>query len=309
MNNSCTCAAVELKTAISFKRVTIEDRELLNGYLLNNPYGNCDFAFSNIFMWRDTYKTAYAIVDGFLVLTSEGRYYLMPIGDGDIKKALIHMINDAHRRGIPFKMLAVTPEMEMRLNEVMPGCLTFKENRDWSDYIYLSEDLITLKGKKLHAKRNHINRFMNDHPDFEYLEVASKDIPALAEMHEKWCEQNYERDNEEQWEEARAVKQALAHFDELGLKGGAIKAGGEVVAFTLGQPINNDTFGVQIEKALPDYAAAYSVINQCFARSNALSYKYINREEDLGIEGLRRAKLSYNPVRVLDKKIATLKGD
>jgi len=291
---------------IEFKDITIEDREILNPYLLKNPYGNCDFSFTNIFIWRRTYQTKYAIVDGFLVLLSRGQNFLMPLGEGDLKAVIGKLIDHAKEKGIPFRMVAITPQMEQELNEALKEQLVYLENRDWSDYIYLTQDLIYLKGKKYHSKRNHINKFSADY-DFEFIELTKDDIPACKKMHKLWCEENYSVDDEEEMGEVFAVRQALDHFEELGLQGGAIVVDGEMVAFTLGQPVNADTFDIIIEKALSEYATAYTVINRCFAHRKCSRYTYINREEDLGLDGLRRAKLSYHPVCILDKKIAVLK--
>lgn len=291
---------------LEFKEVTLEDKELLNQYLLKNPYGNCDFSFTNIYIWRKTYQTRYAIVDGFLVLLSRLRVFLMPLGEGDLKGVLHKLMEYATENGIPFRMGAITPQMEELLDETLPETFTYLENRDWSDYIYLTEDLIYLKGKKFHSKRNHINKFSSDH-EYSFIELTPEDMPVCAEMHKQWCQENYSVDNEEEMAEVFAVKEALEHFEQLSLAGGAIMVGKKMVAFTLGQPLNGDTFDILIEKALADYALAYTVINRCFAHRKCINYRYINREEDLGLEGLRRAKLSYNPICILDKKIAVLK--
>lgn len=291
---------------LEFKEISLEDKDLLNQYLLKNPYGNCDFSFANIYIWRKTYQTRYAIVDGFLVLLSRLTNFLMPLGEGDLAGVLQKLMAYADEKGMPFRMVAITAQMEQKLNGAMPDRFTYLENRDWSDYIYLTEDLIYLKGKKFHSKRNHINKFSIEH-EYSFIELTAQDIPACAEMHKKWCKENYNVDNEEEMDEVFAVKEALRHFEELSLEGGAILVGDKIVAFTLGQPINDTTFDIIIEKALADYALAYSVINRCFAHRKCKNYLYINREEDLGLEGLRRAKLSYNPVCILDKKIAVLK--
>lgn len=293
---------------LEFKEITLEDKDLLNQYLLKNPYGNCDFSFANIYIWRKTYQTRYAVVDGFLVLLSRLKNFLMPLGEGDLAGVLKKLMAYADENQIPFRMAAITDQMGQKLDEAMPNTFSYLENRDWSDYIYLTEDLIYLKGKKYHSKRNHINKFSNEY-DYCFVELTEADMPACMEMHQKWCEENYSTDNKDEMEEVYAVKEALKHFKELFLQGGAILVGGKVVAFTLGQPINDSTFDIIIEKALKDYAPAYTVINRCFAHRKCINYRFINREEDLGMEGLRRAKLSYNPICILDKKIAVLKEE
>lgn len=292
---------------LEFKEITLEDKDLLNQYLLKNPYGNCDFSFANIFIWRKTYQTRYAVVDGFLVILSRLKNFLMPLGEGDLAGVLKKLIAYAEETGNPFRMVAVTPQMEEKLKAAMPGVFEYCENRDWSDYIYLTEDLIYLKGKKFHSKRNHINKFSLEHA-YEFIELTGADMKRCSEMHDQWCEENYSDDDKSEMEEVFAVKEALKNFEALSLHGGAITVGEKMVAFTLGQPINENTFDILIEKALGDYALAYTVINRCFAHRKCKNYTYINREEDLGLEGLRRAKLSYNPVLILEKKVAVLKN-
>ena len=173
--------------------------------------------------------------------------------------------------------------------------------RDFSDYIYSSENLINLSGKKFHKKKNLINKFMREYENrFEYRDITSNDRNVILEFNKLWCENNASKDEEDMAAETRAIELAMDNFDALCLKGGMILVDNKIIAYTLGSEINKETFGIQIEKALSEYSGSYQMINNLFAKNNLHGYKYINREEDLGIEGLRRAKMSYNPAIIED---------
>ena len=172
---------------------------------------------------------------------------------------------------------------------------------------YLREDLATLKGKKYQAKRNHINKF-NKKFAYEYIPITPELVPECLQLECKWYKANREDNDEEDLnDERRSIIYALNHYDELGLIGGAICVDHQIVAFTFGAPINHNTFGVHVEKANVNYEGAYAVINKEFASHLPEKYTYVNREEDLGIPGLRQAKLSYNPFILLEKSAAIKK--
>lgn len=295
---------------ITFKDVTIRDKDTITQYTMNSCRRNCDLSFSNLCSWRFLYNTQFAIVDGFLIFKfwAAGELaYMMPVGERDLKKVLEALIEDARREGGPFCMLGVCSCMREDLEAIMPGQFTFTADRDYADYIYLRSDLATLKGKKFQSKRNHINKFRNTYPDYEYLPITPERISECLELEAKWCKANDCEQQEGTGNERRALIYALEHFEELGLTGGLLRAGGEIVAFTFGMPINKETFGVSVEKADTNVDGAYAMINYEFANHIPEQYIYMNREEDLGIEGLRKAKLSYQPVTILEKYMACLK--
>lgn len=295
---------------ITFKDVTIRDKDTITQYTMNSCRRNCDLSFSNLCSWRFLYNTQFAIVDGFLIFKfwAAGELaYMMPVGEGDLKKVLEALIEDARREGGPFCMLGVCSCMREDLEAIMPGQFTFTADRDYADYIYLRSDLATLKGKKFQSKRNHINKFRNTYPDYEYLPITPERVSECLQLEAEWCKANDCDQQEGTGNERRALIYALEHFEELGLTGGLLRAGGEIVAFTFGMPINKETFGVSVEKADTNVDGAYAMINYEFANHIPEQYIYMNREEDLGIEGLRKAKLSYQPVTILEKYMACLK--
>lgn len=295
---------------ITFKDVTIRDKDTITPYTMNSCRRNCDLSFSNLCSWRFLYNTQFAIVDGFLIFKfwAAGELaYMMPVGEGDLKKVLEALIEDARREGGPFCMLGVCSCMREDLEAIMPGQFTFTADRDYADYIYLRSDLATLKGKKFQSKRNHINKFRNTYPDYEYLPITLERVSECLQLEAEWCKANDCDQQEGTGNERRALIYALEHFEELGLTGGLLRVDGKIVAFTFGMPINKETFGVSVEKADTNIDGAYAMINYEFANHIPEQYIYMNREEDLGIEGLRKAKLSYQPVTILEKYMACLK--
>lgn len=295
---------------IAFKDITIQDKDTITAYTMNSCRRNCDLSFSNLCSWRFLYHTKFAIVDNFLVFkfwAGDELAYMMPIGEGDLKKVLNELVEDARQEREPFCMLGVCACMREDLEAIMPGQFTFTADRDYADYIYLRSDLATLKGKKFQSKRNHINKFRNTYPDYEYSPITKGRIQECLELEAKWCKANDCDQQEGTGNERRALIYALNHFEELGLTGGILHVNGQIVAFTFGMPINKETFGVHVEKADTSIDGAYAMINYEFANHIPEQYIYINREEDLGIEGLRKAKLSYQPETILEKYMACLK--
>lgn len=295
---------------ITFKDITIQDKDTITSYTLNSCRRNCDLSFSNLCSWRFLYDTQFAIVDGFLVFKFwvDGELaYMMPVGEGNLKKVVNDLIEDAREAGSPFCMLGVCSCMREDLEAILPEQFTFTANRDYADYIYLRSDLSTLKGKKFQAKRNHINKFRNTYPNYEYSPITPERIQECLQLEAEWCKVNHCDQQEGTGNERRALIYALHHFDELGLMGGILHADGKIVAFTFGMPINKETFGVHVEKADTNVDGAYAMINYEFANRIPEQYIYINREEDLGLEGLRRAKLSYQPETILEKYMTCLK--
>ena len=295
---------------IPFKDVTLADRDTITSFTMKSDRRNCDLSFSNLCSWRFLYDTQFAVVDNFLVFkfwAGEQLAYMMPVGTGDLKAVLWELIEDARKENQHFCMLGVCSNMRADLEAILPGQFTFTEDRDYADYIYLRSDLSTLKGKKFQAKRNHINRFRNTYPDYEYTPITPDRIQECLDLEAEWCKVNHCDQQEGTGNERRALIYALHNFEALGQTGGILHVNGKIVAFTFGMPINHETFGVHVEKADTSIEGAYAMINYEFANRIPEQYIYINREEDLGLEGLRKAKLSYQPVTILEKYMACLK--
>lgn len=294
---------------ITFKDITLDDKEVITQYTLNSNRRNCDLSFSNLCSWRFLYQTKFAIVDEFLLLkfwAEEELSYMMPVGKGDLKGILNRLIEDAKAENGRLRMLGVCPDMKRELETTMPERFTFKANRDYFDYLYLRSELSTLTGKKFQSKRNHLNKFRKSYPNYEYLPITPELIPECIRLEAEWCKINNCNQQDGTSYERKAIHYAFENFEALGLIGGALKVNGEIVAFTYGMPISKDTFGVHVEKADTRIDGAYTMINYQFANAIPEQYTYLNREEDLGIEGLRKAKLSYQPIIILEKNMACL---
>lgn len=299
---------------MTFKPITVDDKNAITAYTQANNFLNCDFAFSNMCSWRFLYDSEFTVEDDFLFvrfyLTEQDRRYqayMFPIGSGDFSKAIEKIDKDAQESNYPLCIRGVTPDGKIMLENHFPGVFTFSANRNYFDYIYLREELRTLKGKKYQPKRNHINKFKKNYA-FTYSPITPEMIPQCLKLEQQWIQDNYtEKDLEALTYEGRSLVFGLTHFKELNLTGGAIIVDNEIVAFTYGSPINRYTFGVHVEKADIRYEGIFSVINQEFISRLPEHYLYINREEDLGIPGLRKSKLSYQPVIILEKNMVRKK--
>ena len=297
---------------IPFKDIELKDKDLITSFTLNSPRRNCDLSFSNLCSWRFLYNTKFAIMDGFLLLKfwADGELvYMMPIGNGDLNKVLDALIEDANQEGEPFCLLGICAGMCSELETFMPGRFHFTADRDYADYVYLRSDLATLSGKKFQAKRNHINKFKSLFEDrWSYESMTKDNLEECFQMALKWRTENDCEDDDEKRGEMCVALNSLRLFEELHLTGGVLRIDGKVVAFTIGEPICEDTYVVHIEKAYADVQGAYTMINQQFVEHECMNYKYVNREDDTGAEGLRKAKLSYRPAFMVEKGDVTEKA-
>jgi hypothetical protein len=292
--------------SLSFKEITVADKQIITSYIFSSPLQNCDLSFANICSWRFLYHSEYAESNGFLLIRfrvtdEEGYVYMFPIGNGDIGHAISLLEEDSTQHGHRLRILGITPPSKALLTEVRGDDFIYYADPNYFDYIYLRESLAGLAGKKLQPKRNHVNRFRRQY-NYEYLPITPDLVPECLRLELQWFLANRGHDYDRALQyERRSMTFALNHAEELGLVGGAICVEGQIVAFSFGAPINSDTFCVHVEKADVRFDGAYSVINNEFALRIPQKFVYVNREEDLGLPGLRQAKQSYNPVLVLEK--------
>ncbi len=306
-------AKLKLKKRIimlEFKLITPEDKEIFDSFYKYKTIKNCETAFANLCAYSFALHGEYAIIDNTLItrvhfkLNQEICYHC-PTGKGDKVKIINQLIDDSKEKGFTMKMMIDCEEV---FKENFCSRFTCEHKREYFDYIYLRESLATLSGKKLQAKRNHVNKFTKTY-EYEYIKIDSSNIHLCVDFAERWLVENSKTNPENlngYHEELIVIKYFAGHFNDLGLIAGAILVEGKMVAFTLGSKVNNETFCTHIEKANKDYDGAYSVINKEFANHLPEEFIYINREEDLGLEGLRKAKLSYNPIELITKTVATL---
>lgn len=298
---------------LDFRSVTIDDREAIQAFFDRSVYRNCDYSFSNIFCWKHLYNTTFVIEDGFLYIRfhTKDDYpgYLFPLGEGSIAEALERVGRDADARRTPLRLYGITRSMAELSEIALPGYFHYETDRAWSEYIYNSNDLISLIGKRFQSKRNHINRFIRSY-EWEYLPITRDIIPDCQSLYRRWCAENGGCSSEQMLiEECQATQTAFKHFERLGLTGGALRVNGEILAYSYGQPLGSDTFAVHAEKSLYEIEGGFTMINQQFAEHNCSGFQYINREEDLGLGSLRKAKLSYHPAILLEKGMLRRKGE
>ena len=297
---------------IPFSPVTLADKPWIDRIIRLEDSRSSAWCFANMFFWIDTYNPRVSTLDDRLLIrfTYEGdSTYGFPIGQGDLRPAILALQQDAAARGVPFHLRGLTEQSRALLEEAFPDRFDYVADTSVFDYIYEAEKLATLSGKKLHGKRNHINRFLETYPDWRFEPITRENIPACLAMSEVWAKEREALKNLSS--EFEALHLAFDNFEALGLEGGLLRVYGDVVAFTVGGVLNSDTFIVHFEKAFPAMQGAYPMINREFVRHVMETHphiRYINREEDLGIESLQKAKRSYYPVFMVEKYRANWRG-
>ena len=300
---------------LEFNRIEISDRERVLEYLKRSGFSGCEYTFGNNFVWRNIANIEIAFEEGLYFCkqnTGDETMFLYPAGDGKVRRAIELLSEYCSQNGLPLK-LSANKEIADKIRAEFPDAV-ITPNRDFFDYVYLAEDLENLTGKKYHGKRNHLNRFYEN--DWSFEPLTSENIPECAETNRRWREENVDKcDYSEEDSEAESkldelciVECSLKHYGELGYTGGVLRVNGEVQAFTFGEPVGEDCFVVHVEKALKTYQGAYTAVNREFVKSLGGRFKYINREDDTGSEGLRKAKLSYHPVFMEEKFVITFGG-
>jgi hypothetical protein len=294
---------------IPFEKIQTAQREKYNALLLKANKG-CEYSFTNIRIWG---RQQAAFIDGYLVLFSQfdrKAVYPFPVGEGDIRPVLDAIIHDAKMRGIPCCITGLSEENVATLEQLYPGKFRFHCDRNAFDYVYNIDDLADLKGRKFQKKRNHLNRFRSLYPNWRVETLTPVNIEAVRQMAAEWYETRLEHDPQADFQlEQRALRRALDRYDRLGLEGMVLYDGDRVIAFSIASQLSEDTMDVHFEKAREDVDGAYTAINQAFSqylRDKHLQIRYLDREEDMGIEGLRKAKLSYCPDHMVEKYWARL---
>ena len=297
---------------IKFKRIGLEDKAWMDELIAAADKASCNQNFTNLFIWSDTYNHLVARIDDYLVVKGglgDVKRYLFPTGSGDIKPVIEAMMQDALHCRHEFVMVGLLPEDVALLEKHYKGSFEFKKRRDGFDYVYLLERLVLLPGRKLHAKRNHINFFIENN-EWMFEPITPENLGECRKMNEEWYRQKEHSCSTGLANERKAVEKCFENYFGLGLEGGLLRASGRIVAYTIGEPLNSDTYVIHIEKAFSSIRGAYQMINREFANFIKDKYPhiiYVNREDDMGDKGLRKAKLSYYPDRMIEKYTATYK--
>lgn len=296
---------------IEFRPITRRDRALYEEYFPDGMTRGCEFSFANLYLWG---RQNLALLDGHILLFSHfdrKSVYPYPVGTGDPRVALDAIIADAQARGISCRITGLCAEARATLEALYPDRFTFYCDEGSFDYVYDINDLCDLPGKKYHSKRNHIARFFDACPNAIAEPITEKNLEAARRMVDAWYEEKYnENPNGDFHLEQEAIQKAFRHMSDIGMEGLVLRRDDEVLAVTMGNRFGADTIDVNFEKARTDIPGAYAAINQAFARYLREKYpeiRYLDREEDMGIEGLRRAKRSYCPHHQIEKCWACLK--
>ena len=292
---------------IEFKPVRLEDKQTIERYTMPSGIYNCDLAFANMYCWQAMYHSAWAVIDGFLVIRfqiggGEKIGYMQPVGEGDFARIIPALREDAHAHGQRLRIIGLTDEGREMVRNMHAGLFAFESDRGMEDYVYNADDLRNLTGRRYQPKRNHINRFEAAY-DYRYEELTPALAPECMRLEREW-RAGHDSHAAELTAEQRAMQRAFDHFGELELRGGALFVGEKLVAFTIGSAINDEAFCIHVEKADTRYDGAFTMINRLFAQHLPPHYTLIDREEDLGLEGLRQSKLSYHPLFLQPKLTA-----
>jgi hypothetical protein len=287
-----------------FKPLGLEDREIFRQRLGDYQPETSELTFTNLFIWKDFYNFAWSLARDWLLIISDsadGRSWAFPPigppGRVEICAQLLKWLGEI--KGI--KVPSIERADSRVVAELTQASGFFIEpTRDHFDYVYGSADLVQLAGNRYQAQRNHIHHVQRAYA-FAYEPLQERHLPAGQDLAEKWCAQKRCAEDLSLQGEWAAVKAALRNFQDLNLQGAVILINGQVEAFTLGELLNKDTAVIHIEKANPLISGLYAVINQEFCRHSWSQVPFINREQDLGVPGLRTAKLSYHPQHLVEK--------
>lgn len=282
---------------MDFRPISIADKDFFESKAAENGYGGTETNFTDMFCWGNNSGFYISEKDGFLYLRGgdfkkKKLFYFPPLGKGDYKIALENIIEDAKSFDAEFSIVSITEKTKARIEKTGLN-FVFKENRNGADYVYNREALASLSGKKYHSKKNFVNRFKKTYPNYTVEEISEENISECLELNEAWCVEN-EMGSGNSCGDKCALKLAFSNYKALGLYGILLRVDGKVAAFSAGSRLSDRIFITHFEKALDKYPGAYQTVNFEFARRLS-SYDYINREEDMGNEGLRKAKLSYHP--------------
>lgn len=306
---------------IDWRDITIEDKPHIDKMICASGCHGADYGFANLFIWRKAYRPKIAFCDDrLLVGMPQWNVYAYPKGDGEVTKSIELLLEEAHSHGNKLVIRGLT---DKTLREFLPlygDRFEITEDRDNADYIYTAEKLCNLAGRHLSSKRNHIKHFEKN-GEWEFHKIAA-DGCGMFTSHDGSCcgktssieearafvdEFYKEKDDPDLADEAGAIEEMFEHYEELGFLGGMLYQNGEPVAFTAGTKLDDEVFDTHFEKALPGVEGAYTMVNREFARLVKSEFPEIvafNREEDMGLEGLRKAKLSYHPDILLMKYFA-----
>ncbi len=296
---------------ISLKPVTLDSIDDLKRFLPEHGTGDCNLSVAALIARSQERETQYAVYKGTLVIRwraalQEPFVWLLPIGCDCCACVLEEMEAWSQKVGEPLRLFGRLTDLVPSVEKALPyRSLAMTTKNAWWDYLYRRDDIETLQGRKLHGKRNFAKRFWTAYPHARFVPIDAETIPLCREFLATWYSR-FEMMSESMKAEAQAIDVALNHFDELLLQGGLLMVGDRVCGFSYGARLTDTMFAVHIEKADREIVGAYPVLASELARSLPDEIELLNREEDLGIVGLRKAKQDWSPAQMLEKGYVTL---
>ena len=285
---------------LKFKNIELEDKEIFENHFKRYQPSTIEYMFSTLYLWRKSFHFHWAQKDHILLINScfpDGVAAFPPVAVEDDEFAHgMELLQDYFReKEMPFRLTEITNREKARLEKLYPGRFQFKENRNAADYVYNRSDLANLIGRSYNGKRNHIRHFKKDHPDYQFIPLTKEWIEPSRIRLEEWYESRGVENDPSLRSERQALMDALAHFGILNFQGAIIVVDDEIQAFTMGEPISDKMVCIHFEKANAEIQGIYPTINQDFVNHFWSDYEYINRAEDMGLPGLRKAKMDYKP--------------
>lgn len=302
-----------VKTLTEFHPISISDKDIIIPRLRAENSRSSDYNFGNLIMWDSRFQKHIAVFEDRLIIDIrkarcpklECPYFVFPVGSGALRPAIDFMKEYSVQKGCNFSIRGITDEQRALLENELPGRFEFHEKRNSFDYIYLAEKLSTFSGKKLHSKRNFCNRFEKTY-SWDFVRLTPELIPGCLELYHKWLS-DMDMSADGVKDEFNAINTGFENWDALDLEGGVLRVEGGIVGFTVGERASDDTYNVHFEKALNSHPGAYPMVCREFARqimSDHPDIVYLNREDDMGHENLRKAKMDYYPEFLLKKYLA-----
>ncbi|WP_297812919.1 phosphatidylglycerol lysyltransferase domain-containing protein [uncultured Helicobacter sp.] len=299
-----------------WKPIDIEDKDLLTSFFTSQNILVSDLTFTNLYLWHYARHISWVILNDCLIIKTqypnENPFIFYPIhkqNDLNSKKQAIMQLQEICKaKGLTFSIHSLSQIDKEELESLFPNEFDFIYREDRSDYIYSTPELIALKGKKYHKKKTHLNRFTERYT-FTYETLNVDNLKELIATYQNWFGKINDTASEGLRNEYIGIIESLKQFSKLDFKGGILRVEGKIIAFSFGEPLNTNTAVIHIEKADIEYQGAYQVINREFLAHEWSTYPLVNREEDLGLEGLRKAKQSYKPLFLQTKFDAILKSN
>ena len=290
---------------LTFEKINEDNIQQVAEFFRYKTSRTCDYTIGAMYMWRDFYHTHFAIYEGMLLYRVNflnRTSFTIPIGNGSLDKAMEALKAYCKENGVPLWFCTVPKVALPILLDNYQGTIPGAPSRDWADYLYNAEDLAYMAGRRYSGQRNHINKFKKLYPDYSFHRITDENLDRVIEFLRDF-QQYHGKEESLAQEELKRTLELMPLINKFKLPGAFIEVDGDIVAMSVGEVVN-DTLYCHIEKANRDYHGAYQMIVREFASHILEKYpdvKYINREEDVGDEGLRKSKLSYHPIDLLDK--------